>query len=69
MMDYIFDWVKYPELAKIFEHRPKINKLWVELTQLLRDARADAVRFIEDAKAEELQKSYLRGLTDGRNGL
>ena len=65
-MDYIFDWVKYPELAKIFEHRPKINKLWVELTQLLRDARADAVRFIEDAKAEELRKAFERGVVEGK---
>jgi hypothetical protein len=59
--DFEIDWAKYPKLAKVFEHRPTINVYWDDLRQLLRDARADAIRFIEDVKAEELRKAYERG--------
>ena len=48
------DWTKYPKLASIFEHRPSKNVYWEELRELLVEARADAVRFVHDARVEEL---------------
>lgn len=60
-MDYESQWSKYPKLAAIFEERPRENVYWTELRSLLRDARADAVRFIEDVKAEELAKARRGG--------
>lgn len=55
--DYEIDWAKYPKVAATFEHRPNINVYSIELLQLLRDARADAVQFIEDVKSNELKKA------------
>lgn len=59
--DFEIDWTKYPKLAATFEHRPNINVWSIELLQLLRDARADAVRFVEDVKATELRRAYENG--------
>lgn len=60
--DFKPDWSKYPKLAGVFEHRPTVNVYWDELRSMLREARADAVRFINDAKAEELRKAREQAL-------
>jgi hypothetical protein len=52
--DFAIDWSKYPKLARVFEHRPEINVYWHDLRGLLREARADAVRFIKDMSADQL---------------
>lgn len=48
------DWKKYPKLAGVFEHRPPENVYWDDLRALLVDARADAVQYVHDVRAEEL---------------
>lgn len=48
------DWSKYPKLARVFEHRPPVNVYWDDLRALLVDARADAVQYVHDVRAEEL---------------
>jgi hypothetical protein len=63
--DFKPDWDKCPKLAAAFVNRPAINIYWEELRALLRDARADAVRHIEDAKYEELMKAFDRGRAAG----
>jgi hypothetical protein len=40
--DFEIDWEKYPKLAAIFEHRPRVNVYWVELTQLLLEVQNEA---------------------------
>jgi hypothetical protein len=56
-VEYEPDWTKYPKLARVFEHRPPQNVYWDDLRQLLRDARADAVQYVRDVRAEELAKA------------
>lgn len=59
--DFNIDWGKYPNLKRVFTNLGAAsNVFYKEFTALLRDARADAVRFIEDAKADELRKAYER---------
>jgi hypothetical protein len=55
--DFEPDWSRYPKLADAFVHRPRVNVYWEELRQLLADARADAVQFVHDVRAEELTKA------------
>lgn len=43
-VDFEPDWSKYPKLASIFEHRPRVNAYWEELRQLLTEARARTPR-------------------------
>lgn len=62
--DFKIDFAKYPKLASVFERRPRVNLYWEELRQLLREARAEAIRFIEDAKSEELKKAFDRGVAE-----
>lgn len=56
------DWSKYPKLAGAFVHRPRENIYWEELRALLVEARADAVRFVEDVKVEELARARKEAL-------
>ena len=54
------DWEKYPHLLDAFESAG--SKSWREelngeLNRLLVEARADAVRFVNDVKSEELAKA------------
>lgn len=56
--DFHPDWTKYPKLSAALARH-----LEEEMTALLRDARADAVRFIRTTNAEELQKAFERGRT------
>jgi len=58
------NWAKYPKLAKVFEHRPEENVYWDDLRELLSDARADAIRFVEDVKVEELRKARAKAVRD-----
>ena len=58
--DYVVDWQNYPRLGQAIRGYETS-----ELRQLLRDARADAVRFIKDASAEELRKAFDRGFERG----
>ena len=48
------DWSQYPRLAEAFVHRPRENTYWKELRALMVDARADAVQYVHDVRAEEL---------------
>jgi hypothetical protein len=64
--DFVINWSHYPKLAGIFQHRPTVNIYWEELRELIRDARGDAVRFIQDARSEELRKAYERGVEVGK---
>lgn len=41
MMEFEIDWKKYPKLAVIFEHRPRVNAYWQELLALLRSVAVD----------------------------
>lgn len=66
-MQFEPDWSKYPKLAAIFKDRPQENVYWDELRELLSDARADAVRFIEDVKAEELNRAGAAARLDERS--
>jgi hypothetical protein len=53
-LDFEPDWKKYMELASIVFARPRHNAYWNELRELLVEARADAVQYVHDVKAEEL---------------
>lgn len=64
------DWGKYPKLAAAFVHRPRENVYWGELRELLVEARADAVQYVHDVRAEELsaaradERRRIRALVD-----
>lgn len=67
--DFAPDWKRYPSLGLLFRHRPEENVYWRDLRQLLRDARADAVRFVADVKSEELKKAFDRGVQRGMDAI
>ena len=56
-VDYEPDWSKYPKLSAVFEHRPTVNVYWDDLRALLTDARADAVQYVHDVRADELARA------------
>ena len=51
------DWSRYPNLAALLDAERRHGLLDPELRALLADARADAVRFIRDARADELAQA------------
>ena len=53
--DFAVDPVKYPRVSSAH------SLLAEELKDLLRDARADAVQYVKDVKADELRRAYERG--------
>ena len=53
--DFKPDWSKYPNLSELFESNASYD-CGGDFRALLRDARADAVQFIRDVKAEELSR-------------
>jgi len=67
--DFEPDWSAYPKLASLFEHRPKVNVYWAELRALLREARADGVKFIKDASSEQLAAARVAGVAAGDDSI
>jgi hypothetical protein len=57
--DFAVDPVKYPRVSSAH------SLLAEELKDLLRDARADAVQYVKDVKADELRRAYERGKAEG----
>jgi hypothetical protein len=53
------DWVKYPKLAAALANRPP--EYGQELRALLVDARADAVQYVRDVRADELARARESG--------
>jgi hypothetical protein len=62
--DYKPDWSKYDRLADAIVANRECGP---EFEDLLRDARADAVRFVQDIKAEESIKIFAHGIQTERN--
>lgn len=67
-VDFVPNWSEFPKLASIFENRPATSVYVTELRNLLKAARADAVRTTALAKTSqaELQDAFDRGVSFGR---
>lgn len=62
------DWEKYDILASALAGRSLVDQELAseDLRQLLVEARADAVRYISDVKADELTKAHAEGVSEAR---
>jgi hypothetical protein len=65
--DFEPDWSRHSTLFEAVTRSKASTLTQYDLRDLLREARADAVRFVQDVKEDELKAAYERGLLEAHS--